>query len=260
MMVIFKIPDGFREAMLKLTQGYWDIHNHILPGVDDGSSCMEETQMLLAAEYEQGIRNIIFTPHYRPDMFEIAADEIEQVYFRVSEYAEHAFPDCCLHLGCEMFAHKDMLASLRDPRRRMAGMNIILLEFSAFTPFRDMCMAVNAASEAGCRIILAHPERYCCLQKSNSRIRRLRTAGTKIQLNAGGILGREGRMLKQFCHSLLKEGQVDFIASDAHDMKNRPVEMERCRKLIQKKYGRESARMLFENNQQNLFGKAAGFQ
>lgn len=23
--------------------GYWDIHNHILPGVDDGSGCMRET-------------------------------------------------------------------------------------------------------------------------------------------------------------------------------------------------------------------------
>ena len=27
--------------------GYWDIHNHILPGVDDGSGCMRETMEML---------------------------------------------------------------------------------------------------------------------------------------------------------------------------------------------------------------------
>ena len=49
--------------------GYWDIHNHILPGVDDGSGCMRETMEMLEEEYRQGVRHIVFTPHYRRDMF-----------------------------------------------------------------------------------------------------------------------------------------------------------------------------------------------
>ena len=56
-----------------MNNGYWDIHNHILPGVDDGSGCMEETVQLIRAEYEQGIENIVFTPHYRPDVIFHAA-------------------------------------------------------------------------------------------------------------------------------------------------------------------------------------------
>ena len=44
--------------------GYWDIHNHLLPGIDDGSSCMEETMQLIRTEYEQGVYNIVFTPNY----------------------------------------------------------------------------------------------------------------------------------------------------------------------------------------------------
>lgn len=42
--------------------GYWDIHNHILPGVDDGSGCMRETMEMLEEEYRQGVRHIVFTP------------------------------------------------------------------------------------------------------------------------------------------------------------------------------------------------------
>lgn len=49
--------------------GYWDIHNHILPGVDDGSGCMRETMEMLEEEYRQGVRHIVFTPHYRRDMY-----------------------------------------------------------------------------------------------------------------------------------------------------------------------------------------------
>ena len=68
--------------------GYWDIHNHILPGVDDGSSCMRETMSLLQAEYEQGIRHLIVTPHYRRGMFEIGFEDIQKVYEKdVSVYA-----------------------------------------------------------------------------------------------------------------------------------------------------------------------------
>ena len=41
-----------------------DIHSHILPGVDDGAESISETMRLLHAAREQGIRDIIATPHY----------------------------------------------------------------------------------------------------------------------------------------------------------------------------------------------------
>ena len=44
--------------------GLFDIHCHLIPGVDDGAQDLEETRRLLRMEYEQGVRNIIATPHY----------------------------------------------------------------------------------------------------------------------------------------------------------------------------------------------------
>ena len=43
----------------KVMQGYFDIHCHILPGVDDGSHNMDETRRMLFASYEEGIRIIL---------------------------------------------------------------------------------------------------------------------------------------------------------------------------------------------------------
>ena len=70
-----------------MPSGYWDIHNHILPGVDDGASCMEETYDLLAGGTRylrvQGVRNIIFTPHHRPKLFRVSIKDRESVYWKV---------------------------------------------------------------------------------------------------------------------------------------------------------------------------------
>ena len=46
-------------------KGIYDIHCHIVPGVDDGATDIGETVKLLRMEYEQGVRTVIATPHFR---------------------------------------------------------------------------------------------------------------------------------------------------------------------------------------------------
>ena len=44
--------------------GFYDIHTHILPGVDDGSKSPEESKQMLQMAYDQGVRHIVATPHF----------------------------------------------------------------------------------------------------------------------------------------------------------------------------------------------------
>lgn len=106
--------------------GYWDIHNHILPGVDDGSGCMRETMEMLEEEYRQGVRHIVFTPHYRRGMFAIPREEIQTVYARVCEMAADRFPEMELKAQIAKakndylldkntdFAHADLAHRIQD--------------------------------------------------------------------------------------------------------------------------------------------------
>ena len=112
--------------------GYWDIHNHILPGVDDGSGCMRETMEMLEEEYRQGVRHIVFTPHYRRDMFAIPREEIQAVYARVCEMAADRFPEMEFYLGCEYYVHSNAsVERLRgNPKYYMADSRTVLLEFA----------------------------------------------------------------------------------------------------------------------------------
>lgn len=61
-------------------EGIYDIHCHIVPGVDDGSANYEETKKLLRMEYDQGVRNIIATPHFRFRMFETPLSKVREQF------------------------------------------------------------------------------------------------------------------------------------------------------------------------------------
>ena len=50
----------------------FDIHCHIIPGVDDGPKDMKTAIKLLQMEYEDGVHSIIVAPHFRRGMFETA--------------------------------------------------------------------------------------------------------------------------------------------------------------------------------------------
>ena len=41
-----------------------DIHSHILPGMDDGSSSIEESLAMARESARQGVRLIAATPHF----------------------------------------------------------------------------------------------------------------------------------------------------------------------------------------------------
>lgn len=233
--------------------GYWDIHNHILPGVDDGSGCMSETMQMLQEEYQQGVRHVVFTPHYRRGMFAIPREEIQIVYERVCEAAREQFVDMEFYLGCEYYVHKeDTGIVLNDISYQMPGARSVLLEFSYEKSFQSICEIIRKTVQSGMIPILAHIERYECLCGNLNNVASLRNDGAKIQINADSLLGKHGFGMKRFCMKVLKEDIVDFIASDAHDTVNRTVNMKAAIEVVRKKYGSGKAESIFVTGPEQL--------
>ena len=233
---------------------YWDIHNHILPGVDDGSSCMRETMTLLQNEYEQGIRHLIVTPHYRRGMFEISFKDIQDVYEKTCSYCKEKFPSMHLYLGRECFVSSVKTAEkfVTDSRYHMAGRPVVLLEFGYETDFSEILQTVLLAQTAQVVPVLAHIERYAALQDVKA-VLRIKEAGARIQINCESILGKTGFRTRHFCAKLLKAGLVDLIASDAHNTDKRQVHMRESMELVEKKYGSEEVERIFSYNPGLLF-------
>ena len=213
---------------------------------------MEETCSMLEEEYSQGIRNIIFTPHYRRGMFALSADDHEAVYKDVCERFADTFPDMKFYLGCEYFADAEIVDRLRDRRFRMDGGAAVLVEFSTAGRFETIRKVTGRLAKEGYVPVIAHAERYSCLYESGSLIPSLKELGAVIQINAGTVLGKSGGRAKRFCMDLIKEDLADIIASDAHNVKDRPVYMGPCIEKIEKKFGTGKAERLFKINPSRL--------
>lgn len=82
--------------------GMTDIHCHILPRVDDGAGSVREARAMLHREYEDGVRVIIATPHYREGMFEPSAKKILNAYIRMRRLAEKELRDCAFIWGASI--------------------------------------------------------------------------------------------------------------------------------------------------------------
>ncbi len=74
--------------------------------------------------------------------------------------------------------------------------------------------------------IIAHPERYGFVKNDISVIERLGEKGCLFQMNAGSAAGAFGDVECSVALRMLFAGYVDFIGSDAHDLRWRTTDMD----------------------------------
>ena len=228
-----------------------DIHCHILPGVDDGAPDMETSRAMIRDAYEQGVRYIIATPHYRPEMFEPSMKKVIRVYHELRDYAEEV--GIGLRLGCEYYRNEQMIRHLdKKLRPTMLGSRYVLTEFSTNDSFVTVRNYIYELITKGYRPIVAHVERYFCCQEPE-RIQELKKLGAQIQINADSVLGYEGHTIKKFCAGLMKDDRVDFIGSDAHNLEGRKMNLGKCATYVRKKMGQDYAEEIFVDNPRRIW-------
>lgn len=226
--------------------GLTDIHNHILPMVDDGAKTVKEALKMLQKEVEDGVENIILTPHYRVGMFEKTTQEIEWKFSKFREIVKNQGIPIKLYLGRECYADTELMERiLHQPSFQMNQSKYVLIEFSYHDEFSKIRNCVYELVSEGYRPILAHIERYASLHNQIEYIEELIQLGAYIQVNASTILGKTGLSQKWFCRKLLQRHLIHFIASDAHDLQKRAPNLKACKTYVEKKMGMDYAKKIF---------------
>ena len=226
-----------------------DIHNHILFGVDDGSKSLEQSNRMLGIAYEEGIRAIILTPHYNKRIWDVDKATYQQRYQQLLTLAQERYPGMKLFLGGEIFYHSNTLEDLESGViPTMAGGKYILMEFDTNVSSRRLTHAVMEIIQNDYIPIIAHVERYECVLKDIDLIDELKELGAYIQVNVSGVMGDHGKLEKRCIKKLLKQGLVDFVATDAHRDDKRAPHIKDCVRYIAKKYGENYAERIFYYN------------
>lgn len=229
--------------------GFIDIHTHLLPGVDDGAPNMTEALKLVRMAYQNGTRVIVLTPHYRGRFKKNSPAWIQETFSVFSKMVEKELPQMKLYLGNEVYYEQETPKLLAD--KRVLSINdthYCLLEFGPGALKSQIITGVAETIRNGFVPIIAHVERYdiCC--RADGLIDEVLAQGALLQVNADSIMGKHGLKVKFFCHNLLKEQKVHFIATDAHDINKRPPLLRECFLRIHKRYGSEYAHQLFYDN------------
>ena len=229
--------------------GMVDIHCHILPAVDDGSTSVQMSLEMLRCGLAEGITEAVLTPHIHP--FDGPEKEaLHQERFAVLQKAvDQAGLEVEISLGAEMGFRFGLAEVAEWPSGTLAGNGtyvLVDLPPGALSPGLEQ--GFFSLRTAGFKPILAHPERHRQLARSHEQIERLRQQELLFQVNAGSLLGQFGRRAQRTAEMLLDQGWVEFVGSDGHDLGKRPFSLVAARARVKELCGGGEARRLFVEN------------
>jgi len=201
----------------------YDIHCHILPGLDDGAFLPDESVMMAEMAAENGTRAIVCTPHWMPGIY--SRSELLQAYRRFGRILQERGIALKLALGQEILLDEDYRETVRMlERSELLTINnsvYPLIEFDPLIREEKACKITEYLCACGFRPIIAHPERYAFADEDHRALQRLRRSGALLQINKGSAAGFFGRGAKYASDYMLRERLADFAASDAHSPYNR---------------------------------------
>lgn len=226
----------------------FDIHCHILPGVDDGARNEGSTERMLRIACEEGIDYIVATPHFAYGQERDTFEELKKKYWNVRDEWKSMGPKKELFLGNEVFYSEGIVDSL-DSRMAltMNGTKYVLVEFGVDAGPEYVQKAIQKLRYAGYYPIIAHVERYEKL-KSQKVLTKLIEMGAYLQVNAKTLCGEYGFWEKHRMMNMMKKELIHFVATDAHDSRSRAPKLKECMKLLEKELGEEKVRKIFQEN------------
>ena len=230
----------------------FDIHNHIIYGLDDGAQSLEDTISMINMAYEDGIRSIIATSHYHPS-FRCDIEEMKINFQVVTENIAKDKPDMNLYMGNECYLDEKLLSALLEGRcATLAGSQYVLIEISYHAPLMIAKMMLADIIMNDYIPIIAHCERLINNKDDLKKILELKAMGCFLQINANTILAPQKRWLKNWIYTGLTNQTISFIASDAHNVIQRPPVLNRAFTLVRKKLGAKIADDVFFSNAQAI--------
>jgi len=229
-----------------LLNGTMDIHNHILPGVDDGVCNYDKAVQTLSWFYSNGVRRIYLTPHVMSDFSKNTAGYLSgQFDLLVSRLASDGITNIPeIKLAAEYMLEAAFRKYKEDKLLTYANRHI-LVETSYISPPLGFMSILENLFESGYTPVLAHPERYHYMDMNEYT--HLKSLGIRFQLNYISMVGAYGAMVMKKAVQLLMEGFYDFTGSDIHHM-SRQKDIYQVKKLTDKHIPLLCT--LFHNNQQ----------
>lgn len=235
-----------------------DIHTHILPEIDDGAESLDEAYEMALMAVRSGVKAIVATPHSNQsaDFLDEELKKQKRAFLELQRILLQENVPLKLYHGMEIWPSVDVVENIKT--RKLLTLNrspYALIEFAFDEEPWWVEAIIGEMQGAGLVPVLAHPERYECVQEEPGLLQEWREQGALAQMNKGSILGRFGREVERTAEVLLRNQLYTCIASDAHHAYVRTTDMRELQRFLQRHYSlEEQERLLVKNPMRILRG------
>ncbi|APQ19379.1 histidinol phosphatase [Maribacter hydrothermalis] len=200
-------------------EGFIDIHNHILPGIDDGSKSVTDSLDLIKGFGEFGVSDFICTPHIMENYYPNNPTTINSSLSLLKNGLKMSnLNHVNINVAAEHMIDSGFEKLIEEKKIMPLSKRYLLIEMSYLQASINFEQSIDKIKENGFHPILAHPERYAYLFSKKNIYTYYKSKGVFFQLNILSISGFYGKTIQKIAYKLLDDLKFDFIASDAHNM------------------------------------------
>ena len=206
-----------KHFLIDHLEGFIDVHNHLLPGIDDGAKTVEDSIELIKGFSEFGVTDFICTPHIMENYYPNTPLTINSSLSILKNALnmnnlEHVNVD----IAAEHMIDSGFEKLLDEKNIMPLAKSYLLIEMSYLQASINFDSAVQKIKSSGLFPIFAHPERYAYLHKNLRNYTQYKDEGLLFQLNILSLSDYYGKEVNKTALWLLKNNLIDFMASDVH--------------------------------------------
>jgi len=205
---------------------FTDIHCHLLPAIDDGASSLDESLAMARMAVDDGIGTVTVTPHQLGAFRNNTGSLIRQRTEQMQRDLDHERIPLRILPGADVRIDETMMKGLLSGEVVTLGdqgKHVLLeLPHELYFSLEPVLKELERLRIVG---ILSHPERNEGILRNPRIVSRLVEVGCLMQVTAGSITGTFGPLCQQVSESMLTQGLVHFVATDAHGSRRRRPRM-----------------------------------
>ncbi|MBP0902459.1 tyrosine-protein phosphatase [Mariniflexile gromovii] len=233
-----------KQFLKDLLENFVDIHNHILPGIDDGEKNVYKSIDLIKKLEELGVKHFIATPHIMQDFYPNTNETIDNAYkLLLKNLNKKPQTGITINTAAEYMLDNEFEKILEDGNILTLKSNYVLIEMSYFQPPLNLEPLILKIKTEGYLPVLAHPERYGFYHNSLDYYDRLKQLGCLFQLNLLSLSEYYGNSVEKTANYLINKNLIDFVATDAHNS----LQIEKLSNLVLNKKTSEKILSLINN-------------
>lgn len=200
----------------------WDMHNHLLFGIDDGAETIHHSLNMARNYADLGFKKITCTPHIIEGYYPNSIHTIEPVAKQLQQHLIENELDIEIDFAAEYYLDESFWNKIKNNEQLLCidSKKHVLVETAFMNKPSNFATVFFDLSAKGYIPILAHPERYIYLQQDFEQAEAIFESGIKFQINMLSILGHYAPGAKKLAEWLIEKGYYHFIASDAHHVKH----------------------------------------